>query len=328
MLALTSGATESWTRRTTTCAQGGSHARRTVATDQQDPSDRRRLGLRAALAVALVVPLGATVVAPASAAPPVPDGAWTDGFDAATLDPRWTAVNDEPDGPVPDHHPRCADADRAAGRHVAGQQLGAQRHDARHPRRRLLDLRERAGAGRRRTFQGAGLIAYQDLDNYVRSGLTFVGGITPSGVAIENDIETAAIFAADHFEDRPGSTAETLRLTRTGSTVTTARWDEPTSAWVDVNSVEVTFPIEHVGLYALGAQDGTTFPAVFDDVALVASPGEDVVPDGPFTLRAPGTAPHLTTGRGRRDRRRGAAAGRRVRAGGDGGRRRSDARGR
>ena len=62
-----------------------------------------------------------------------------------------------------------------------------------------------------------------------------------------------------------------------------------------MSSVEVTFPIEHVGLYALGAQDGTTFPAVFDDVALVASPGEDVVPDGPFTLRAPGDAPYLTT---------------------------------
>ena len=294
MLALTSGATESWTRRTTTCAQGGSHARRTVATDQQDPSAPPRLGLRAALAVALVVPLGAAVVAPAGAAPPVPDGAWTDGFDSATLDPRWTAVNDEPTARSLTTTPGALTLTALPGDTWQGN------NSARNVM--TLDIPDgdfsisvSVQAPVAKTFQGAGLIAYQDLDNYVRSGLTFVGGLTPSGVAIENDIETAAIFAADHFEDRPGSTGETLRLTRTGDTVTTARWDEPTTAWVDVSSVEVTFPIEHVGLYALGAQDGTTFPAVFDDVALVASPGEDVVPDGPFTLRAPGTAPHLTT---------------------------------
>lgn len=255
----------------------------------------RRTGLRAVLAVALVVPLGATVVAPASAAPPVPDGAWTDGFDAATLDSRWTAVNDEPSARSLTTTPgaltlTALPGDTWQGNNSARNVMTLDIPDG------DFSIQVSVQAPVTRTFQGAGLIAYQDLDNYVRAGLTFVGGLTPSGVAIENDIETAAIFAADHFEDRPGSTGETLRLSRTGSTVTTARWDEPTTAWVDVNSVEVTFPIEHVGLYALGAQDGTTFPAVFDDVALVASPGEDVVPEGLFTLRAPGSAPYLTTG--------------------------------
>ena len=176
---------------------------------------RRRLGLRAALAVALVVPLGATVVAPASAAPPVPDGAWTDGFDAATLDPRWTAVNDEPTARSLTTTPGALTLTALPGDTWQGN------NSARNVM--TLDIPDgdfsipvSVQAPVATTFQGAGLIAYQDLDNYVRSGLTFVGGITPSGIAIENDIETAAIFAADHFEDRPGSTAETLRLSRAG----------------------------------------------------------------------------------------------------------------
>ena len=32
------------------------------------------------------------------------------------------------------------------------------------------------------------------MDNYVRSGLTFVGGLSPSGVAVETDAETGGAF--------------------------------------------------------------------------------------------------------------------------------------
>lgn len=269
-----------------------------VAASRQ-PSRTRRprsLGLAAVLAAALVVPLGISAATQASAAaPPVPAGAWTDGFDSATLGPRWTALNDEPTARSLTTNPGALTLTALQGDTYQGN------NSARNVM--TLDIPDgdfsisvTVQAPVERVFQGAGLIAYQDLDNYVRAGLTFVGGITPSGVAIENDIETNAAFVAAGFEDRPGSTRETLRLTRAGSTVTTARWDEPAAAWVDVSSVDVTFPIEHVGLYALGALDGTTYPAVFDDVRLVASPGEDVVPDGPFTLRAPGVAPYLTTG--------------------------------
>ncbi|MBO3083325.1 OmpL47-type beta-barrel domain-containing protein [Cellulomonas fengjieae] len=254
-----------------------------------------RRALTAALTAALVVPIGIVVATPAGAAPPVPDGAWTDGFDSATLGPRWNVLNDEPSARSLTATPGALTLTALPGDTWQGN------NSARNVM--TLDIPDgdfsiavTVQAPVERVFQGAGLIAYQDLDNYVRSGLTFVGDLSPSGVAIETDIETAAIFAADDFEDRPGSTEETLRLTRAGDTVTTARWDEPTTTWVDVNAVEVTFPIEHLGLYALAAQDGTTFPAVFDDVTLVASPGQDVIPDGPFTLRAPGTAPHLTTG--------------------------------
>ena len=137
-------------------------------------------------------------------------------------------------------------------------------------------------------FQGAGLIAWQDIDNYVRAGLTFVGELSPSGVAIETDVESDGDVRRGRLRGPPGSTAETLRLKRAGDTVTTAPGTAP-PAWVDVSTVDVTFEIERVGLYALAAQDGTTYPAVFDDVRSWPRRGDDVVPTGPFTLRAPAT---------------------------------------
>jgi len=150
-----------------------------------------------------------------------------------------------------------------------------------------------------KVYQGAGLIAFDDLDNYVRSGLTYVGSLAPSGIAIENDIETGASFTAASFGDRPGSQAETLRLQRTGDVVTTSYWDAATGTWVQTGSVTVSFDITHLGLYALAAQDGTTFPAVFDDFAYDAADGKDVVPTGTFTLLGGDGDQYLQTEDGR-----------------------------
>src|SRR5690242_12383052 len=77
-----------------------------------------------------------------------------------------------------------------------------------------------------KVYQGAGLIAWKDIDNYVRSGLTFVGNLSPSGIAVENDVETGASFRAASFADLPGASSVTLRLQRVGATITTSYWND------------------------------------------------------------------------------------------------------
>ncbi|MGV9774548.1 hypothetical protein [Streptosporangium sp. NPDC003464] len=51
-----------------------------------------------------------------------------------------------------------------------------------------------------------------------------------------------------------------------------------------------------VGLFALSAQNGTPVTADFDYFAVKAAQGQPVVPSGPFTLRADGAWPYLSTG--------------------------------
>ncbi len=244
----------------------------------------------AAVAVTALALLATGLVAVPSQAAPEAVETWTDDFADATLDARWDVVN-----PSPDHWSLT----RNPGALTLAAQPGDTWQTANSAKNVFLvgvpdgdfTVSATVDATVAKVYQGAGLVAWQDMDNYVRSGLTFVGGLTPSGVAVENDVETAGSFRAADFEDRPGSTGERLRLARTGDTVTTSVWDG--AAWAVTSSVDVTFPMTHVGLYALAAQDGTSFDAVFDDVEVTHPPGADVVPEGTFTLRAPGDARYL-----------------------------------
>ncbi|WP_251153433.1 alpha-L-arabinofuranosidase C-terminal domain-containing protein [Cellulosimicrobium sp. Marseille-Q4280] len=259
----------------------------------EDPLSTRTRRWRRTVAVALAGGLVGTVALasslPASAAEPdLPDGAWVDTFDGTALGADWTVVN-----PVPE---ALTVADGALTLRSQPGDTWQTNNTAKNVV--VLDVPDgdftvvtHVEAPVDRVYQGAGLIAWQDMDNYVRSGLTFVGDLSPSGRAIENDVESGGVFAADSFTDRPGSTGETLRMQRAGDTITTSYWDG--TAWQPTGSVDVDFPTTQVGLYALAAQDGTSHTAVFDYVALTAAEGEDQVPDGAFTLAGPGDARYL-----------------------------------
>jgi alpha-L-arabinofuranosidase/regulation of enolase protein 1 (concanavalin A-like superfamily) len=146
-----------------------------------------------------------------------------------------------------------------------------------------------------KTYQGAGLIAWADQDNYVRTGLTFVGSLSPSGIAVETDREAGAVFdSTGGFADRPGSSSERLRLQRVGDTITSSYWDPATSAWVTARTVTVGFATTQVGLYAFAAGDGTITDATFDDFTVTHAAPSDLVPAGTFVLQATGPAPYLT----------------------------------
>lgn len=262
-----------------------------VTSPQPRLGRRRRTAAVASLsllagALASAAGLGLTA-APATAADSV---TWSDSFDGSALGARWDVINPEP----------SALEVSGGALHLSGQPGDTWQTNNSAKNVVMLDVpagdftaTAELSAPVAKVYQGAGLIAWQDMDNYVRAGLTYVGSLSPSGIAIETDREAAATFSAVAFADRPASTGETLRLRRAGDTITTSYLDETTGDWVTAATTTVPFATTQVGLYALAAQDGTTTEAAFDSFEVTHDQGADTVPSGSFTLQADGDASHL-----------------------------------
>lgn len=262
-----------------------------VTSPQPRLGRRRRTAAVASLsllagALASTAGLG-LAAAPATAADTV---TWSDAFDGSALGSRWDVVNPEP----------SALEVSGGALHLDG--LPGDTWQTNNSARNVVMLDVPAGdftataelsASVAKVYQGAGLIAWQDMDNYVRAGLTYVGSLSPSGIAVETDREAGASFSAVAFADRPASTGETLRLQRTGDIITTSYLDEGTDAWVTAATTTVPFDTTQVGLYALAAQDGTTTEAAFASFEVTHDQGADTVPTGSFTLQADDDAPYL-----------------------------------
>jgi len=252
---------------------------------------------RRATAVASVVAMfaaGFVAAATTSAAPAAAAGAapvaWTDTFDGSELADRWLVVNSDP-----------STLSVAGGAlQITGQPGDTWQNTNTAKNVVMLDVpvgdftaTAEVSAPVAKVYQGAGLIAWKDMDNYVRSGLTFVGALSPSGIAIENDVESGGSFAAVSFTDRPASSAEKIRLQRIGDTIATSYYDPGTDAWVPAGSTAVGWDVTQVGMYSLAAQDGTVLPAAFDSFTIEHEPGADVVPSGSFVLQSTGDAPYV-----------------------------------
>ncbi|GFJ88876.1 hypothetical protein Prum_025180 [Phytohabitans rumicis] len=230
---------------------------------------------------------------PASAAEaPIPSGAVVDSFDGATLGVDWEVLNSEP--------AQWSLTERPG--YLRVHSLTGDTHQATNNARNLFFQDIPAGdfeivakfeAPVTLNYQGAGILAWQDADNYVRAALAHVG--FAGGVIIENALEVNAGFAST-FTPRPGSTSETLKVARVGNVFTTSYWDG--AAWVQAAQVTAALNVQKVGVYALSAQNGTPITADFDYVAIVAPDGQPVVPEGPFALEGADNGPYLTAGRG------------------------------
>ncbi len=131
-------------------------------------------------------------------------------------------------------------------------------------------------------FQGAGLLAWKDFDNYVRAGLAHVSSVAEGPVVIESAAESAGAYASQ-FTARPESTTEWLRLDRKGKEIT-VYYGDAEGNWAKASSFTVDWNATKVGLYALAAQDGTGHTASFDSFWLDESGATDLVPTDPFTL--------------------------------------------
>ncbi len=240
----------------------------------------------ALLAAGLAVATGAG--SPGAAAAPGNPVVWTDPFDGTALSERYEVV-----APVP-----SALAVSDGKLRISGQP--GDTWQTNNTAKNLVMYDVPAGdftatvdvsAAVAKVYQGAGLIAWQDMDNYVRAGLTYVGSLSPSAIAVETDREAGGTFSAVGFADRPASSAERLRLQRTGDTITTSVWNG--TAWATASTTTVPFATTQVGMYALAAQDGTVLPAAFDDFTVEHAEGAAVTPEGAFVLQATGDRPYL-----------------------------------
>ncbi|MBF8192052.1 carbohydrate binding domain-containing protein [Nonomuraea sp. K274] len=238
-----------------------------------------RIALSALLIAGLLVVPQAAALADPTAAPadPIPAGAVVDQFDGTTLGADWSVLS-------PDDS-RWSVSDGAL--HV--DTLTGDTHQGTNNARNLFlvdvpdgdfEVVARFTAPVALDYQSAGLLAWQDWDNYVRAGLAHVG--SAGGPVIETATEVGAAFSSA-FAARPGSAAETLKLARTGDDFVSSYWNG--SAWVQASRTTAGLDVEQLGLYALSAQNGTAIRADFDYVAIKASEGQAVVPSGSFTLR-------------------------------------------
>ncbi|QYC43929.1 Extracellular exo-alpha-L-arabinofuranosidase precursor [Nonomuraea coxensis DSM 45129] len=212
-----------------------------------------RIALSALLVAALLV-----APPPAAAlADPVPEGAVVDQFDGDTLGQDWTVLS-------PDES-RWSLSDGAL--HL--DTLTGDTHQGTNNARNLFlvdvpdgdfEVVTRLSAPVSLDYQSAGLLAWQDWDNYVRAGLAHVG--FAGGPVIETATEVGAAFTSA-FAARPGSTAETLKLARSGDEFTSSYWDG--TAWVQASRMTARLEVRQLGLFGLSAQNGQTSQGAWFD---------------------------------------------------------------
>ncbi|MFC4554499.1 alpha-L-arabinofuranosidase C-terminal domain-containing protein [Georgenia faecalis] len=238
-------------------------------------------------ALTLAAALLAGGTAASAAAPPevLPPEAWLEEFDAPQLDERWTVLGEAAES---------WSLDPEAGELTITSLPGDTHQDSNDPRNVFLldvpvgDFTAVASfeAPVAEDFQGAGILAMGDLDNYVRAGLVNVSFAEDGPVVIENAQESNAVFTST-FTPRPGSTGETLQVQRTGDTVTTSYWAD--DGWVEAAQVTVAFDITQVGLYAFAAGAAQPHTAVFDYFAIATADTPPTEPEPyPATLEIDG----------------------------------------
>ncbi|MFG1706044.1 alpha-L-arabinofuranosidase C-terminal domain-containing protein [Nonomuraea sp. M3C6] len=238
------------------------------------------------IALSALLLAGSLVAPPAVAmADPIPDGAVVDQFDGTALGQDWTVLS-------PDNSRWSV-----SGSALHLDTLTGDTHQGTNNARNLFlvdipdgdfEVVTKLSAPVALDYQSAGLLAWQDWDNYVRAGLAHVG--LAGGPVIETATEVGAAFTSN-FAARPGSAAEIVKLARTGDEFVSSYWDG--SAWVQAARMTARLDVRQVGLFGLSAQNGTSMRADFDYVAIKAAEGQAVVPPGPFTLRAV-AQPYLT----------------------------------
>ncbi|NJP97176.1 alpha-N-arabinofuranosidase [Nonomuraea sp. FMUSA5-5] len=244
--------------------------------------------LRIALSALLLAGLLTAPPVAAAAADPIPEGAVVDQFDGTTLGADWSVLS-------PDDSRWSL-----SGGALHLDTLTGDTHQATNTARNLFlvdvpdgdfEVVAKLSAPVALDYQSAGLLAWQDWDNYVRAGLAHVG--FAGGPVIETATEVGAAFTSA-FAARPGSTAEVLKLARTGDEFTSSYWDG--TAWVQASKLSAAIKVGQVGLFGLSAQNGTSMRADFDYFAIKAAEGAAVVPEGSFTLRA-AALPYLSADR-------------------------------
>ena len=252
---------------------------------------RRVRSMTVATAAALAL-AGLAPIVPASAAEPqLPDGAVVEQFDSSTLGPLWTVQSPDASQYSLTEKPGSLRIHSLPGDTWQGSN-SARNLVLRDVPRGDFEVVAALTAPVALDFQNAGILAWQDTDNYLRAGLANVG--FAGGTVIENGLEVNAGYAST-FTARAGVTTEVLKVARAGDVFTTSYWDG--AAWVQAAQVTAKLDVTQVGVYAFSAQNGSSLVADFDYVAVATSNPQPVTLKGRFGLDG-GTAagPFLALG--------------------------------
>lgn len=193
---------------------------------------------------------------------PIPQGAVTDSFATGTLDPAWSIYRE--------------DAARWSLTAKPGslrlQTLSGDSHQTSNSLKNVFLRKAPEGdfaittkvtAPVAKNHQQAGLIIWQNEDNYVRLGHVW-DTVGSTGKSLETAVERNAVYTkATNMAKHPGTDTVYLQIKKTGNVYTTHYWDG--AAWAPAaDPVQADLTNLQIGFYGLSAGDNTSMTADFD----------------------------------------------------------------
>jgi alpha-L-arabinofuranosidase len=211
---------------------------------------------------------------------PIPENAIVDNFDSATLGSAWQIINED------DTKWSLTEKPGSLVIHSLKGDTWTTDNSAKN-----LILRDMPNgdfkviakfkANVYENYMGAGILIWQDWDNYLRVGHTYVG--FAGGVVIENGLEIAQAYNST-FTLRTGD-EEIIMVERKGNDFITSYWDG--QKWVQAAKVTAALNNLKVGVYALSSLNSAEVAAEFDYFAVVEPERQTVAaPSKPFVLKA------------------------------------------
>lgn len=215
--------------------------------------------------------------------PVIPSTAWLDSFESTTLDSHWSITN-----PVSAQWSLTSNPGSLTVKSMSGDTWTTAND---YENVFMVDVPvgdftayTRLNETITANHHSAGIIAWQDEDNYVRTGLTYVSWADGGPRVLENAVETDAAYAST-MTARPNSTGEWLKMQRTGDVIEMQYWQD--GAWVTSSTETVGFQTTKVGLYAFAAGSAPSHTVTFDYFALETP---SVTPEPTATVSATPTA--------------------------------------
>lgn len=193
---------------------------------------------------------------------PLPKGSTVDNFDSTTLNSNWSIYRQNNANWSLTTNPGKLTIQTLAGDSFGNSNALKNAFLQNAPSGDFV-ITTKVDAQVRKNFQQAGLLVWQDEDNYVKFGHVWdTDGAT--GKSLESAFEKNATYTkAGHMAAHPGYDTSYLQIRKVGNVYTTYYWDG--SSWkqaADPVTVQLTNP--KVGFYAFSATDGTSIPAKFD----------------------------------------------------------------
>lgn len=195
-------------------------------------------------------------------APTIPAQAWVDHFDETTLHESWTVYNPDAEGWTLTEQPG----------HLRIKTQKGETHEGSNTIKNVF-LRDVPGedfeatikvtAPVRKNYQQAGLLVWQDIDNYVRYGHVW-DTTGANGYSLETAKEINRKYTkATNMAKHPGTDEVYMKVKKSGNVYTTYFWNglewqqaaDPLTA--DLNGIQI-------GLYAFSSSDGESIKADFD----------------------------------------------------------------